>query len=219
MGTSVLLIFLFPIMAVSILIDTLLGAPLALNTADIVLPYNPEKGVVWEYDNIDDPYIELVDTEIDGSKQIFTFGITGANWDNEGEVMELVFTDKNGNREVFYGCRGVLFDYGNLFRKPYFYDPDDYVTFEYTVTAETPLKNGKWEINNGNAYVIRDSETNGDSKAYTLIYIPGKTAIPNNEMFLSFYYSDNFKTREKHTVVFEKRFNKFEIKTEYHEVY
>ena len=219
MGASVMLIFLVPVMIFMLLIDTVLGSPLALNKAEIVLPYNPEKGIVWEYDGIDDPYIELVDTKTDGNKQIFTFGITEANWDNEGEIMELVFTDKNGNREVFYACRGVILDHGNLFRRPYFYHPDDYVTFEYTVSAENPVRNGKWEVNNGNVYVIRDSETNGDTKTYTLIYIPGKTAIPNNEMFLSFYYSDSLKTREKHTVVFEKKMNGFEIKSEQHEVY
>lgn len=219
MGASILLIFLAPIMVISMLIDTLFGTPLALNKAEIILPYDSEKGIVWEYDNKDDPYIELVSTEINGNEQVFTFGITSKNWDTEGAVMELIFTDKNGNQEIFYGCRGVLFDHGNLFRKPYFYNPDDCITFEYTVTAEEPVAFGKWEINNGIDYIVRDSETNGDSKTYTVVYIPGKTTAPNNEMYLSFYYSDSLKKREKQTVIIEKKFNKLEIKSENHEVY
>lgn len=219
MGASIWMVFIIPVMVISMLIDTLFGAPLALNKAEIVLPYDPQKGIVWEYDNNDDPYIELVSTDIEDGEQIFTFGITGENWDSDGSVMELVFTDKSGNQEVFYGCRGVLFDYGNLFRKPYFYDPDDCITFEYTVTAEEPVRLGKWEVNNGIDYIIRDSETNGDSKTYTIVYIPGKTIAPNNEMYLSFYYCDGFKNREKQTVIVEKKLNKLELKSENHEVY
>lgn len=32
--------------------------------AQVILPYNENEGIVWEYDCVNDPYTELIETEI-----------------------------------------------------------------------------------------------------------------------------------------------------------
>ena len=102
MGTSILLIFIIPAMIFEVIFSFVSGAFVGYPTAKVELPYNEATGLVWEYDNVDDPYINLADTEIEDGKQIFYFECSGMNFEPNGEMMELVFTDQNGNEEVFY---------------------------------------------------------------------------------------------------------------------
>ncbi len=108
--------------------------------AQIILPYDESSGTVWEYDYENDPYTKLSKTEIDGDKQIFTFVNTRNGFfsgaDGTGYVMDLVFTDKNGNSKKYYEV-----DRTEGFK---IYAPGEYAEFQLTVTAENPVNGGKW---------------------------------------------------------------------------
>ena len=101
MGKSILLIFIIPAMIFEVLFSFITGAMFGYPTAKVELPYDEAAGLVWEYDNVDDPYVKLSETEIKDGKQIFYFESAGIEISTDGEMMDLVFTDKNGNEEVY----------------------------------------------------------------------------------------------------------------------
>jgi hypothetical protein len=123
---SVTIIVIIPIAIILILASSLVGSITGGDRTQVVLPYEPEKGIVWECDVQDYTPIELVDTEIDGNKQIFYFKstfsmdmvryfagiakdlITKEDPDPEysyGEYYTVTFTDENGNERRFCYCR------------------------------------------------------------------------------------------------------------------
>ena len=73
MGASVVLVFAFPLIFVELFLRMIMGAAIGYPTAQVELPYDEATGLVWEYDNVDDPYVNLVKTEIEDGKQIFYF--------------------------------------------------------------------------------------------------------------------------------------------------
>ncbi len=116
------------------------GALTGTDSAQVILPYDENKGIVWEYDRVNDPYAKLTKTEIVDDTQIFTFRTTQNSLfntaDGTGYVMDFIFTDKNGNSKKYYAV-----DLNKGFQ---IYAPGEYAEFELTVTAEEPVKNGKW---------------------------------------------------------------------------
>ncbi len=157
---SVTIIVIIPLAIILILASSLIGSITGGDRTQVVLPYEPEKGVVWECDVQDDTPIELVETEIDGEKQIFHFKsnfsmdmvrnfagiakdlITKEHSDTEysyGEYYRVTFTDENGNEKKYYAetqtdTESIYFD------KAVFYAPDEYFAFDYTVTAQQPIE-------------------------------------------------------------------------------
>lgn len=157
---SVTIIVIIPIAVILILVSSLVGSITGGDRTQVVLPYEPEKGIVWECDVQDDTPIELVETEIDGEKQIFYFKsnfsmdmvrhfadiakdlITKEYSDTEwsyGEYYRVTFTDENGNEQKYYAetqtdTESIYFD------RAVFYAPDEYFAFDYTVTAQQPIE-------------------------------------------------------------------------------
>ena len=104
---SVTIIFIAPILILMMLFGSFAGAIKGDNVTKVELPYNPSEGLVWEYDGVDDPLFELIETETEGDKQVFTF--KGINmFDTMGEeidsdmVMDVIFTNKNDEKLVYY---------------------------------------------------------------------------------------------------------------------
>ena len=69
MGTSILLIFIIPAAIFQVIFSYISGAFMGYPTAKVELPYDEATGLVWEYDNVDDPYINLVETETKDGNQ------------------------------------------------------------------------------------------------------------------------------------------------------
>ncbi len=167
MGTSILLVFIFPAMIFEVLFSFISGAIFGYPTAQVELPYDEATGLVWEYDNINDPYIDLVKTEIKDGKQIFVFESSGIKLDWNGEFMDLVFTDKNGNEEVYYAIGG-----SKRFA-PDIYTAEECRLIDLTITAENPESGGKWKITDHNNYVLYQEETVSETQTYTVVVTPG----------------------------------------------
>lgn len=166
MGSSIVLILAFPLMFVGLIFEMIMGAVVGYPTAQIELPYDEAAGLVWEYDNVDDPYINLVKTEIKDGKQVFIFESAGISLDWNGEVMELVFTDKNGNEEVYYA-------YGGAKRSaPEFCADEECSLYELTITAENPVSGGKWKVGDHNYYLLHQEINEADSQTFTVVVTP-----------------------------------------------
>ncbi len=166
MGSSIVLVLAFPLMFFGLIFEMITGAVVGYPTAQIELPYDEATGLVWEYDNVDDPYINLVKTEIIDGKQIFIFESSGIKLDWNGEVMELVFTDKNGNEEVYYA-------YGGAKRNaPEFCPAEECSLYEVTITAENPVNGGKWIVTDHNYYLLYEESTEADSQTFTVVVNP-----------------------------------------------
>lgn len=156
---SVTIIVIIPLFLILLTGSSLIGAVTGGDRTQVVLPYEPEKGIVWECDVPDSP-VELVETEIDGKTQVFwfksnkvmdlvkSFGevakslITDVYPEHEytyGDIYKITFTDANGNEQIYYAeselnLESVYIDTLNI------YSPDEYVTFDYTVTAQQPIE-------------------------------------------------------------------------------
>ncbi|MBQ3150354.1 MAG: hypothetical protein IJB86_03820 [Clostridia bacterium] len=148
------------------------------DTTELVLPYDESTGTVWTYDGVDDPYLKLVGSETDGDLQIFSFRrkdnffLKGSSG---GKVMEIVFTDKNGNELIYY----AVHDESDLFRIN-FYPKEDVYILEYTAKADSAVRGGYWKLSSTTSYdsasrrlLYASSET---SDTYTFTFI-----VPQND--------------------------------------
>lgn len=147
MGASFTVLLFLPFLIVGAFFMNLSGFVTGADQTRIALPYDPEKGLVWEYDNKNDPYIKLHDTVIEGNEQIFRFrdkrGTT--NFEN-GEWMDMIFTDKNGNQKKYY----VSFDHEGVLEDKHqdflVLAPGEYHEYDYTVKAQDTSHSGDWYI-------------------------------------------------------------------------
>ena len=195
---SVTVIFLLPLFFLMSFFSSVYGDITGSNRTQVVLPYDPTVGIVWEYDGVNDP-LKLVETEVDGDKQIFTFA---GSFSKElsvrsgyGDVYDLIFTDKNGNQLKYFAERsdedlpGI--DFPNL-SKYNIYSPDECVSFEITLNAQIPKDGAHWESNNpdksNTVYAplvdspqatftvarLGDDWTEGSEYSHTFSYVGGK---------------------------------------------
>ncbi len=156
---SVTIIVIIPLAVILILASSLIGAITGGDRTEVVLPYEPEKGIVWDCD-IPIGHVKLVETEIDGETQVFYFKSTHAldvaksfvdiaksiitKEYNEyeytyGECYKIIFTDQNGNEQIYYAdsysnSDSIYFDLVKI------YSPDEYFAFDYTFTAQQPIE-------------------------------------------------------------------------------
>ena len=156
---SVTIIVIIPIALILILASSLIGAITGGDRTEVVLPYEPEKGIVWDCD-IPIGHVELVETEIDGETQVFYFrsttgtdliksfvGVAKSLITKEysepeytyGDYYKIIFTDQNGNEQIYYAetysnSDSIYFSLAKI------YSPDEYFAFNYTVTAQQPLE-------------------------------------------------------------------------------
>lgn len=147
MGASFTVMLFLPILLVGAFIMNIFGFVTGADQTKIALPYDPDKGLVWEYDNKNDPYIKLHDTVIEGDEQIFCFRDKHGTTNSEnGEWMDVIFTDKNGNQLKYYlsfDHEGVLEDEHQDFLV---LAPGEYHEYEYTVKADNAKIGGDWYI-------------------------------------------------------------------------
>lgn len=225
MGTSVLLVFLAPVMAAYILFGGVFEAVFGSPTEKVVLPYDESKGIVWEYDNVDDPYITLKEVQIKGDEQIFVFENSEDTITNlfnivinsfldtgyEGNVMDLVFTDENGNTKTFYASAGGMMSAPDIFAA------EECLVTQYTVTAENPSESGSWGTISGNEYVLAKKADVSPSATFTVVKMPCYTA----EYFsVDFSYSTNIVGLEKITTSFgTSEANELTVTNERRELY
>lgn len=170
---SVTVFFIVPIMMLMMLFGSVTGAIKGDNVTKVELPYNPSEGNVWEYDDVDDPLFDLVKTEIDADKQIFTFkGINmfdAMTQETDSDmIMDAVFTNENGEELIYYVC--VDHSYFAINYKMEFWSPDEYVIFDYTPKEETTVEGAEWVSAD---YKINESEIDGE-KTFTYLLIPDK---------------------------------------------
>lgn len=139
---SVTIIVIIPLFILYILGSSIVGIFTGGDRTQVVLPYEPEKGIVWECD-IPLGSMDLVETEIDGKTQVFTFkgDMLGYLWDlyenagqpTDGEVYKIVFTDQNENELVYYAKADADSKYPN---KMNVYAPGEYFAFDYTLKTD-----------------------------------------------------------------------------------
>lgn len=147
MGASFTVMLFLPFIIVGAFIINIFGFVSGEDQTKIVLPYDPENGLVWKYDNKNDPYIKLHDTVIEGDEQIFCFrDKRGTTNTGNGEWMDLIFTDKNGNQLKYYAS----FDHeGTLENKHQDFlvlAPGEYLEHEHTVKTDNTKSGCDWYI-------------------------------------------------------------------------
>lgn len=167
MGASIVLVLGFPLIIIELLFRVIMGAAVGYPTAQVELPYYEATGLVWEYDNVDDPYVKLSKTEIKDGKQIFYFESTGIEISTDGEMMDLVFTDKNGNEEVYYCVTSAKIN------EPGIYSADECRLMEITLTATNPEEGGKWIVTENGNYILNQKSTVSETQTYTVVITPG----------------------------------------------
>ncbi len=180
---SVTIIVIIPLMLIIMGVGSIAGAIKGDNVTEVVLPYNPSEGIVWECDGIDDSLFNLIETEIDGDEQIFIFkgnnmlsGLFDKSEDmsdydafDYDTVTDVVFTNKNGEELLYCAC--VDHDYIALNYKMKFWSPDEYIIFDYTPKAETYVDGAEWV--SGEDSLIGETESNGE-KTFTFRILPDK---------------------------------------------
>lgn len=175
---SVTIFFIIPVMFIVMLFGSAVGAVKGDNVTKVELPYDPSEGIVWEYDGVDDPLFNLVKTETDGDKQIFTFkgipvfdGIFEEDHEtvDSDMIMDVVFTNENGEKLLYYAA--VNHDYLALNHKIEFWSPDEYVIFDYTPKEETTVEGAEWVASKYDK--IAETETDGE-KTFTYLFLPNK---------------------------------------------
>lgn len=147
MGASFTVLLFLPFLLVGAFFMNLSGFVTGADQTRIALPYDPEKGLVWEYDNKNDPYIKLHNTVIEGDEQIFCFRDKRGTTNSEnGEWMDMIFTDKNGNQKKYY----VSFDHEGVLEDKHqdflVLAPGEYHEYDYTVKAQDTSHGGDWYI-------------------------------------------------------------------------
>lgn len=188
MGTSIFLIFIIPFALIYGLLGNLSIAIFGEPQTEIALPYDESQGIVWEYDNKEDYYIDLVETKIEGNKQIFVFqdfdGETDADF--AGGLMDLIFTDKNGNQKKYYAC----LDHG--FGGPLIYEENECLVTEYTAVPVYPHSTLHWEIMQESDSVLVQPTNYGTEVTFTVVCTPGDISdsalLPNYDFTPIFSY-------------------------------
>lgn len=186
MGTSVLLIFVAPIMFFYLIFGNLFAVATGEKT-EVVLPYDEARGIVWEYEADEDYYVNLVETRIEGDEQIFVFQDCKSNTDAEfvGGMMDLIFTDKNGNQKKYYACSD------NGYAGPLIYEEDECLITEYTVTAKYPREELAWRATQESNSVLIQPLSHDITVTFTIVYTPANRMY-DNALFSQYKFTPMF---------------------------
>ena len=217
MGTSIWLIFLIPGLFLSSIFGTFFGDITGRSKAEIILPYDESQGLVWEYDNQNDRYIDLVEVKYEGSEQIFVFKANDADAieDITGRCMDLVFTDKNGNQKTYYAPYPL---YGILD----IYNENECLVAEYTAVAENPAEDSCWvTLYSERDNVVFQPLSNNEELTFTVVCFPDDInelkAEDDNTFKVEFRYEyREGVASERITILYDLNDNQLEIKDETH---
>lgn len=220
MGSSVTLIFLIPALIMHFLSGGTLGELLnpPKEYTEIALPYDKQKAIVWEYDNVNDDFIELVEVKTENGQQIFVFDqsdntsasnrlsnsvldffkivFTGkATAKPVGEVMDLVFTDDNGNKKIYYAyCLGA--------QPPKIYPAEECLTAGYAITPAEAKDGAVWDIlENTDNILYTGKRTTQNSNSFTVVAFPDD--IRAGYVIVKFGYQHKLDYAECYFVDFE----------------
>lgn len=203
MGTSVLLVFLAPLLAISMAFNLLGTAINGPEKSEIRLPYDPDKSLVWSYDDVNDPDIKLVETKVDGDEQVFCFTyesdkniiekildiitVETGEGTYAGTIMDVIFTDQKGNKRTYYVESGMAMN------EPKFYPAEECLTAQYTCVAKEPTADAVWNTtsNSGSSgNVLYQPLTNNSTQTFTVVALPSD--IEDGHCSAYFAYADYF---------------------------
>lgn len=193
MGTAIWLVVLIPAMFFVAIFNNVYTAIFGEAKSELVLPYNESEGIVWEYDNVNDYYMELVETRIEGDRQIFVFENEECKEDVNGYLMDAVFTDKNGNQVKYYAL------HGDTYNGPSYYKADECYTAQYTVTAEKERRKHHWDVYSESDNILCQPEKEEGTDTFTIIMTPkdiGEGTLEEAEIRPRFVY-ENRKGKHK----------------------
>lgn len=216
MGASFTIFLLAPLYILIVIPEMFFGFITGNDRAEIVLPYEPEKGIVWECD-VDESFYQLADTEIDGNEQIFyirhkAFELSDSG--DEGQFSKIIFTDKNGNEKKYYVCLNTESTSPNDLLV---YAPGEYYDFDYTVKAENPSIFSSWTIRVADAdYVLYNPDTDKSETTFTVIHPYDK--YESGSYTICFNYG-NYSADESYSVTYIVTENGLEITKESHNFY
>lgn len=160
------------------------------------MPYDESQGIVWEYDDVNDYYIELAETRVEDDKQIFVFANEDCKEEINGSLMDVVFTDKNGNRMKYYALRGD--DYNG----PVFYEEDECYTARYTVTAEKKRKRHHWETYQENDSILCQPRAEEETATFTVVMTPDDIGegTPEEAQLVPRFVYENRKDKKRESI-------------------
>lgn len=218
---SITAIFLLPFLSVFAIFlgifDTLTG----VGTEKIILPYDPQSGIVWKYKEGNEAYIDCIKSEITDGQQVFTFRgkrafdkdrPSSTYYENKELVDDIYFEDDNGNTKKYYAFVDFSVSdpqtdsaiYGNMD----IFEESECASFQYNAKAETELENCYWHVYDGHAnlrqnrYIGEYKHENIHERTYQFVFPPED--IYDHTFELSFVYRDsNGKQFEKIEVNFE----------------
>ncbi len=176
---SVTVFFIAPLIMVWMFFGSVFGAITGQNQTKVELPYDEEKGLVWECD-MPEAWFSLEDTKTYGDKQIFVFKGSSVFNDREDiyDWFEIVFTAENGETVTYFAARDNM--YFALEHKVSLYSPDEYDMITYTPKADFPVDGAQWYVvDNGDVY---KTETIDGEETYTFVCMPngnGKSELEN----------------------------------------
>ena len=203
---------------------------------EIALPYDAEKGIVWEYKEDDYEIVDCIKSEVKDGQQIFTFRGKGigeegrplqADYNSNQLIDDICFEDENGNTKTYYAFvnfqtplnEGGTFMYGDLD----VYEETECVTFDYTVKAEQEKENAYWYVDDysakmkQNRYIGEEKLINEHERTYNFIFAPED--VRDHTFTMYFYYEESTtKTLEKVEVIFEMKDEEVTIIKETHYV-
>lgn len=189
---------------------------------DVVLPYDPENGLVWEYDNLDDPYIKLDKMTVKGDEQIFRFSSAGVDADSfdfyNGECMDLIFTAENGETETYYCFLADFTENSHIWIDR----EDECITYEFTVTRDEAYADLDWKLsfycpNPRNLLYFADGK--GAEKTFKLVYF-NNTPIHDGLVEAYLYFeNDDPDYKESHSIEVDFSSGEAVVIRENHSVY
>ncbi len=216
---SVTVFFIFPIMLIGMFFSSLFGAVTGNDKTKVELPYDEEKGLVWECEE-DASWFSVTDTEIDGDKQIFTF--KGASTFNTDETIhdefEVIFTAENGEKIVYIAEDDN--DYFGLEHKVKMYSPDEYDIVTYIPKADIPVEGGQW-LTGAYTEAYKKETINGEG-VFTLLYLPdgdGKTRFTNELKYMTKDKDGSWKNHERIILEVVLENGEATIRQDFHEYY
>ncbi|MBQ3151226.1 MAG: hypothetical protein IJB86_08295 [Clostridia bacterium] len=169
MGSSIWLIVIIPVMLIYSIFGNIFTAVFGKPKTELELPFDESAGIVWEYDNSEDYFIELVEVKVENDKQIFVFRDADSDDipDMVGRLMDLVFTDKNGNRKKYYATES-----DSPFKGSAFYEESECYTALHTATAINPDDSLHWSVMQESDSVLTMPMTNEPEVTFVIVATP-----------------------------------------------
>lgn len=229
---SVTAIFLLPFLSIFAIFVGFFETLLGIGTEKVVLPYDPQNGIVWEYKEGDEAFVDCIDTEIKNGQQVFTFrgkSMLDENRPSYNEhkqvVDDLYFEDQNGNINKYYAFIAFSNEPGMgaslIYGKMNIYEESECAVFQYTVKAETPTEDFYWHIYDynvymqGNRFIGEYKLENVPERTYQFAFSPND--IKDHTFDMSFHYRNSSgKPLEKIEVTFEMNGKEVKVIEETH---